>query len=75
MIVTLLDGSKVPMPRAYRPTRQPMQTDRDPLLIACGLTTLDELRVDDERAAYARLQAADLELKRTRHRASSRRRR
>lgn len=75
MIVTLDDGSRVPMPRAFRPTRQPMQSDRDPLLIACGLTTLDELRVDDERAAYARLKAAELEVKRSRHRASSRRRR
>ena len=46
----------------------------DPTLIACGLTTLDELKRDDWQAAYELDRQRQLETKRDRHRASRRKR-
>ena len=68
--LTLADGRRVPVPRALLGPR-PTQRAIDAQLVACGLTTLDELHADDERRAFELLQGQDRERRRFKHRASA----
>lgn len=72
--LTLLDGRRVPVPACLRSQSARLESIVDATLIGCGLVTLRELKVDDVRRAQSLVAERDLETRRARHRASSKRR-